>query len=74
MRWLRLTSLLLLAAPAAARAEGPGATRVEVPIAAPGAVLVDGVKVAGELALAPKHVPVRAGRCSASGCTLIVTY
>ncbi len=57
---------------ALARAEAPETLRGGRP--GPAAIYVDGVKIGAELPALPKQLPVRAGRCTSSGCTLIVTY
>lgn len=72
MRTLATLVFLAASSSALARAEAPETLRVEPP--GPAAIYVDGVKIGAELPALPKQAPVRAGRCTSSGCTLIVTY
>lgn len=72
VRRLVAVTLLLLSLPVIAGAQDTETVRVATP-AAPSAVYVDGVKVGSELAMLPKQAPAR-GRCTSSGCTIIVTY
>lgn len=72
MRRLVALALVVLSLPAIAAARDAETVTVR---AAPSAVYVDGVKVGSEIAMLPKQAPVRSGgRCTSSGCTIIVTY
>ncbi|MCB9598419.1 MAG: hypothetical protein H6719_37240 [Sandaracinaceae bacterium] len=66
--------LVLLALPASSALASDADAVARVAPSAPSAVYVDGVKVGAELAEMPKQAQVRTGRCSGSGCTLILTY
>ena len=73
MRTAAFVSLLLLV-PASSALASDGPRTLTVSPSAPSAVFVDGVKVGAESIRLPKQQGVRAGRCSGSGCTLVITY